>query len=76
MNNDNSYITNVGVVHNCRCVLLQVDKEDANVTDKSTADNLNVEMTDKRNPLFNDNVGKSNQIFPSNHPYFQEQNGE
>ena len=61
---------------NCRCILLQVDNEDATITDKDTADNLNAEMTEKRQPLFNDNVGKSNQIFPDNHPYFEEQNGE
>lgn len=61
---------------NCRCILLQVDNEDAVITDKDTADNLNAEMTEKRQPLFNDNVGKSNQIFPDNHPYFEEQNGK
>lgn len=69
--------TNAPTNHfNCRCVLLQVDNEDAIVTDKDVADKTNSEMNEKRQPLFNDNVGKSNQIFSDSHPYFEQENGE
>lgn len=61
---------------NCRCVLLQLDVEDANVTDKDKVEELSSNLMELKQPLFNDNVGKSNQIFPDNHPYFEQQNGK
>ena len=74
---DSFWDTNAPTNHfNCRCILLQVDNEDANVTDKETADVINTDLNEKRQPLFNDNVGKSDKIFSDNHPYFIEQNAE
>lgn len=64
---------------NCRCVLLQVDNEDANdigITENSKVEELSTDLMEKKQPLFNDNVGKSDKIFPDNHPYFEAQNGE
>ena len=61
---------------NCRCVLLQVDNEDANVTDNSKVEELSSNLMELKQPLFNDNVGKSDKIFPDNHPYFDKENSK
>lgn len=57
---------------NCRCVLIQLDELDAKVTTDSKLKEINDFVDDNKQDLFNDNVGKSLEIFPKNHPYFRE----
>jgi len=63
----NSYITNVGVVHNCRCVLIQTDGKP---TPKVLVDEARKEMDSLMQPVFKMNPGKDKVIFNEKHPYF------
>lgn len=68
--NDESYITNVGVVHNCRCILTQIDKyEDVKLSSQGKKDAA-IEKTKHINPLFKGNAGIDKVIFNETHPYF------
>lgn len=63
--------TNAPTNHfNCRCILLQVDKEDSNITPKEAADKISDNITALRSPIFNTNVGKSEKIYDNRHPYY------
>jgi SPP1 gp7 family putative phage head morphogenesis protein len=62
--------------YNCRCSLIQLDKEDAEMTSDKEAEEINNQIQEVKNPYFNNNVGKLEQIFTNNHPYFIAQNGE
>jgi SPP1 gp7 family putative phage head morphogenesis protein len=55
---------------NCRCVLIQLDEFDSEQTPNETIDTL-TPILENRQPLFNDNVGKSQMIFNEAHPYFE-----
>ena len=67
VNNDESYITKVGVVHNCRCVLEQLDE--GKVTED--VDKLAKQANELIQPEFKMNAGKDGYIFNPDHPYFE-----
>lgn len=67
VNTANSYITNVGVVHNCRCLLLQVDGK---ATPPSIVKKAKEEVDKDMQPMFKMNPGKDKVIFSDKHPYF------
>jgi SPP1 gp7 family putative phage head morphogenesis protein len=69
VNNDESYITTVGVVHNCRCVLLQ-EGPDIKLTPTGEKDNIVGGVLDDMQDVFKSNPGKTGEIFDKNHPYF------
>ena len=54
---------------NCRCLLIQLDGSDADVTQGNQLE-LIAPTLNERAPLFNNNVGKSGVIFKEDHPYF------
>ena len=56
---------------NCRCLLIQHDVEDATekgITSNEKSKEIDSQIKEVKNPLFNDNVGKSGKLFPDNHP--------
>lgn len=57
---DESYITEIGITHNCRCNVVQT-AEDA-TTDK---------ITTQPNPVFEGNVARDEVIFSKKHQFFQ-----
>jgi SPP1 gp7 family putative phage head morphogenesis protein len=67
--------TNAPLNHfNCRCLLIQHDKEDAQktgITSNEEATAISEEMNKERQPLFNMNSGKDKVIFDDKHPYFE-----
>jgi hypothetical protein len=70
VNNDATYITNVCVVHNCECVLLQED-EGKEITPKEKKETLYNDATEKMSDVFKMNAGKDHYVFSPEHPYFQ-----
>lgn len=60
---DESYITRLGITHNCRCTVEPV-REPGN-TDYVAPDEK--EMP----PMFHGNAGKSGEMYGKDHPYFQ-----
>jgi hypothetical protein len=70
VNNDATYITNVCVVHNCECVLLQEDEE-KEITPKEEKETIFNETTEKMSDVFKMNAGKDRYVFSPEHPYFQ-----
>lgn len=72
MNNDESYITNVGVVHNCLCILEQLDEKEG--TEKETPEDERKETVSsvegKMNDVFKMNAGRDGYVFKEDHPYF------
>ena len=71
--NDSFWDTNSPLNHfNCRCTLEQLDEFDAELTDKSKANEISKEMEQTRQPLFNSNPYKDKAIFDASHPYFKD----
>jgi hypothetical protein len=63
---DETYITELAIVHNCRCDTLQLMKEEAVITPKKSLPSV------ERIPeIFRNNPGKDNYIFSPKHPYFK-----
>ncbi len=69
VNIDETYITNVGVVHNCRCVLLQQEEGVALTSEEDKQDAAD-KAYEVKNPMFNMNPGKDGYVFKDDHPYF------
>lgn len=68
---DKFWNTNSPLNHfNCRCVLIQLEKEEATETTKEKADEISKQLSEERQPLFNSNSGITKQIFTKEHPYF------
>lgn len=67
--------TNAPLNHfNCRCLLIQHDKEDAQnvgITPSEEETAISEQMNEERQPLFNMNSGKDKVIFDDKHPYFE-----
>lgn len=63
VNKDNSYITEIGIVHNCMCIVLQEDSDVEVTQDKP-------DTSDEMDDVFKINVGKERVIFSDEHPYF------
>jgi hypothetical protein len=77
VNIDESYITNVGVVHNCRCTVLQIDKyEEVELTPDDEKDELINNAKEVMDPVFQMNAGKDRVVFNENHPYFSVAKGD
>lgn len=64
--NDESYITSVGVVHNCRCSVLQLSEGE--ISKDITAETRQV--AENMDDSFKANVAKDGFVFPPDHPYF------
>lgn len=60
---DESYITNVGVVHNCRCLLQSVPD---GIVSKKTINDFEIQPA----PTFRNNAGQTGEVFTKEHPYF------
>ena len=78
---DESYITELGIVHNCRCIVIQLEEGEEKTTNlgdrlKKVKEETKGEITSLENDskIFNINPGKHKIIFPdkgkSPHPYF------
>jgi SPP1 gp7 family putative phage head morphogenesis protein len=77
VNVDESYITNVGVVHNCRCLLEKIDKyEGAKQSSDARIKQAAKEMDAKMDDTFKMNPGKDGYIFSPKHPYFEVAKGD
>lgn len=63
VNRDNSYITSIGIVHNCMCIVLQEDSDVEVTQDKP-------DTSDEMDDVFKMNVGKDKVVFSDEHPYF------
>lgn len=72
VNIDESYITNVGVVHNCRCQLLKVDKYEHPrlATKKQIQEGIKHAKDNGMQDVFEMNPYFDHQIFSKKHPYF------
>lgn len=78
ISDDESYVTELGITHNCRCNVVQVLKEDYPKSDSATAMQAGATATTKigkdgKNSLsiFRFNPGKDKIIFPPKHPYMK-----
>lgn len=60
---------NVPQHFNCLCILEQED-EDFKVTGAKEMQALETRLIELKSPVFNNNVGKSGQVFNEEHPYF------
>lgn len=65
---DHSYITEIGIVHNCECVIKQGD-EDTELSSKEDYDKV-ASLKDTVPEPFRMNPGKDKYIFSPDHPYF------
>lgn len=63
---DESYIVNTGIVHNCRCVVTQEYTGEPTKDREQTALGVEGQMQD----VFKHNSGKDGMIYPKSHPYF------
>ena len=75
---DETYITELGIVHNCRCIVIQLEEGEEKVTNlgdhlKKVKKETKGEVTSLENDskIFNINPGKHKIIFPNAHPYFK-----
>ena len=69
VNNDETYITNVCIVHNCLCIVEQHD-EDKELTPDEDKDSIVEAVTGRMDDTFKINSGKDGVIFSESHPYF------
>jgi hypothetical protein len=69
VNNDETYITNVCIVHNCLCIVEQHD-EDKELTPEEDKDSIVEAVTGRMDDTFKSNPGKDGVIFSDSHPYF------
>ena len=70
MNKDETYITNVCVVHNCLCVLTQ-EEADVEETPTDEKDATFAKVDKEMDDTFKFNPGKEKVVFSEDHPYFQ-----
>ena len=66
---DETYTTNVGIVHNCRSALLKTD-EDKGVLTRSESKELQGHVEEHMQDLFKNNPGKTGEVFNKDHDYF------
>ena len=67
---DESYITKIGIAHNCRCTVVQVLKDKYHVTPHDEAMALGEEATGKDTKgIFRFNAGKEQKTVPDYNPY-------
>lgn len=72
---DQSYITEVGITHNCRC--FTTSQEDESIIRPSKEAQADMKDETKFPPLFQMNPGKDEIIFdPAKHPYFKVARGD
>ena len=76
IDNDESYITRLGITHNCRCVAVQVRKSKYPVSDSSAAQEKGEKATTQigksginKAAIFRFNPGKEMKLMPPKHPY-------
>ena len=76
IDNDESYITHLGITHNCRCVAVQVRKSKYTVSDSSAAQEKGEKATTQicksginKAAIFRFNPGKEMKLMPPKHPY-------
>jgi hypothetical protein len=60
--NDNSYITEVAIVHNCRCIVRRL----------SSGQVTGAYVPEVVAPMFLNNPGITFKVFTKSHPYFHE----
>ena len=70
VNKDETYITNVCVVHNCLCVLTQ-EEADVEETPTDEKDATFAKVDKEMDDTFKFNPGKEKVVFSEDHPYFQ-----
>ena len=70
--NDNSYITEVGITHNCRCFTVNHDSD----TKPKAIKNPPKFGTPQMPKTFDVNPGKDRIVFPNSHPYFRVAQGD
>ena len=74
---DESYIIKTGIVHNCRCTVVQVIKGKYKTSDSSAAIEIGNKMTEgKAKSIFRFNPGKTKKPYPSKHPYMPQGCGD
>ena len=75
---DKSYITEIGVVHNCECVVEQLEESDLEevdgLSDQEEVDDAVEKSHEHKDEMWNFNPGKQGEIFPTSgteaHPFF------
>jgi len=73
VNNDESYITNVGVVHNCRCEIIKLSEYDEfDITKEKNVKLAEKKGGDNMNDIFKMNPYNDRVIFSEKHPYFEQ----
>lgn len=67
---DESYVLPIGIVHNCRCTVVQVRKDKYSLSDETQAMNLGSQATaGKHQEMFMYNPGKKMTTFPAYNAY-------
>lgn len=70
INKDESYVLPIGIVHNCRCTVVQVRKDKYPLSDETQAMNLGSQATaGKHQEMFMYNPGKKMTTFPAYNAY-------
>ena len=70
VNKDESYVLPIGIVHNCRCTVVQVRKDKYPLSDETQAMNLGSQATaGKHQEMFMFNPGKKMTTFPAYNAY-------
>lgn len=70
VNKDESYVLPIGIVHNCRCTVVQVRKDKYPLSDETQAMNLGSQATaGKHQEMFMYNPGKKMTTFPAYNAY-------
>lgn len=70
INKDESYVLPIGIVHNCRCTVVQVSKDKYPLSDETQAMNLGSQATaGKHQEMFMFNPGKKMTTFPAYNAY-------
>jgi SPP1 gp7 family putative phage head morphogenesis protein len=55
---------------NCRCLCENVEEEDGAITPESQMESLSENLKELKSPVFDNNVGKTGQVFNADHPFF------
>ncbi len=69
---DESYITEIGVVHNCECLLEQLDEDDGTeqLSSEEEVEEHTTGARENMSTVFMNNPGKTGEVFPADHSYF------
>lgn len=76
---DETYITKIGIVHNCRCIVIEeenITEKEIKQSEKAEQDLKDLKKENKKEydkqypPLFRENVGKTGKVFKETHPYY------